>query len=169
MNLTVGLLSQSRPSERELCYVRRFAAPRLFIYDAHLRPDLMRRWMFGPAGWALTFCELDARPGGSFRYEWTNATGETVGMGGEFVELAAPSRIVSRERFDVPWYPGDAIVTVELKSEADGTRMTMTIEYESAEAAEAVLNQAMAQDLEASYVRLEALAAEAGESAAPGV
>src|SRR5690349_11221865 len=54
----------STPSEREIVMTRSFAAPRQLVWDCHTRPELIRRWMLGPPGWAMVLCEVDLRVGG---------------------------------------------------------------------------------------------------------
>ncbi|MEZ4316203.1 MAG: SRPBCC domain-containing protein [Myxococcota bacterium] len=55
--------------ERSLRIVRRFAAPRTLVFEAHLRPELVVRWL-GITRMDWVRCEIDARPGGRFHYEW---------------------------------------------------------------------------------------------------
>jgi uncharacterized protein YndB with AHSA1/START domain len=37
-----------------------------------------------------------------------------MGMGGVYREIVAPERIVATERFDNPWYAGEALDTIVL-------------------------------------------------------
>ena len=39
----------STPGDREVRVTRVFDAPRELVYEAHTNPDLVRRWMLGPA------------------------------------------------------------------------------------------------------------------------
>ena len=64
--LTVDL-----PSDHEVRVVRQFNAPRRLVWDAHTRPELLRRWMTGYPGWSLSLCEVDLRVGGAYHYRWT--------------------------------------------------------------------------------------------------
>jgi uncharacterized protein YndB with AHSA1/START domain len=54
---------------------RRFAAPPEAVYRAHTDPKLIQKWLLGPDGWTMPVCINEAKPGGKFRYEWTNAKG----------------------------------------------------------------------------------------------
>ena len=50
--------------DRELVMTREFDAPRKLVYDAHTKPELVRRWLLGPDGWSMPICEMDVRVGG---------------------------------------------------------------------------------------------------------
>src|SRR5260221_4062223 len=107
----------------------------------------------------MPICEIDLRVGGKYRYVWRHANGNEMGMGGVYREIVAPERIVSTEKFDESWYPGEAVGTIALV-ELDGkTTITQTVLYESPEALAAVLKSPMEQGVEAGYVRLEQLLA----------
>ena len=47
--------------EREIVMTRSFAAPRQLVFDAWTKPDLVPRWMTGPAGWTMPVCKIDLR------------------------------------------------------------------------------------------------------------
>src|SRR5215471_1779827 len=62
---------------------------------------------------------------------------------GIYREIVAPERIVSTERFDEAWYPGEAIGTVVLTERAGTTTLTQTLQYESRAARDGVLKSPM--------------------------
>ena len=150
--------------DRDLVMTRDFDAPRRLVYDAHTKPDLVRRWLLGPPGWSMPVCEMDVRVGGKYRWVWKKDTdGATMGMGGVYREVKAPERLVSTEKFDEAWYPGESLNTLVLVEKGGRTTLTQTMRYESREAREAVIKSDMEQGVAASYDRLEAvLAATAG-------
>jgi len=82
-----------------------------------------------------------------------------MGMGGEFREIVVPERIVSTERFDQSWYPGEAVGTIELVEKAGKTTLTQIVRYDSPQALEAVLKSPMESGVAASYNTLEQLLA----------
>jgi hypothetical protein len=43
--------------------------------------------------------------------------------------------MIGTEKFDDPWYPGEAIVTIALTEQGDKTLLTQTLRYESAKRA----------------------------------
>jgi uncharacterized protein YndB with AHSA1/START domain len=159
-------LKITTPSPREIRITRVFAAPRTLVYRAFTEPALLRRWLFGPNGWSLEVCELDLRPGGKYRYVWHRARdGMRMGASGEFREIAPPARLVSTERFDDPWYPGESLVTVELTERAGVTTLVQTLLYESEAARNTALASPMDQGMAAGYDRLELIALELQASA----
>jgi len=109
-------------------------------------------------GWSWVKCEVDLRVGGRYRWEWKqDATGYVMGIGGEYREIAAPTRIVCTEKFDDAWYPGGAVSTLELREQAGGTLMVNTLRYDSPEALQAVLASPMESGVTLSYDLLEKL------------
>ena len=88
---------------------------------------------------------------------WTKP--ELMGMGGVYREIEAPVRLVSTEKFDNPWYPGEAQGTIVLAEQGSKTIATMTIRYESREARDGVLKSPMADGVERSYQKLDAMLA----------
>jgi uncharacterized protein YndB with AHSA1/START domain len=125
------------------------------VFDAHTRPELIRRWLSGPPGWTMTVCEFDARVGGAYRYAWKNeVNGASMGMGGVVRDIAAPERIVATEKFDESWYPGEALDTSEFAEKAGKTTLTLTVLYESKAARDAVLATPMAEGMAYGYDQL---------------
>jgi len=145
--------------DREIVMTRVFDAPRRLVFDAFTKPDLLKRWLTGPPGWTLAVCEIDLRIGGSLRYLWRGPAGEEMGMRGVFREITPPDRIVGTEKFDQPWYPGEAVGTVVLTEQGGKTTLTQTILYESREARDIVLKSPMESGVSLSYNQLADLLA----------
>lgn len=145
--------------ENEIHGTREFAAPPEMVWDAWTRPELLRRWLLGPDGWVMTVCEVDLRVGGSYRYVWhKEKTGYSMGMGGVFLEVDRPRKLVNSEKFDEAWYPGEMIGTLEfvaIAGKSGKTLMYQTLRYESREARDMVLKSPMEEGLVAGYNRLD--------------
>lgn len=152
-----GSLKVTTPSDREIQMTRVSDAPRRLAFDALTKPQLLKRWFHGPPGWQLTVCEFDARVGGSYRYVWRGPEGAEMGMGGVLREIKPPERIVSSEKFDQSWYPGEAIGTIALVEQGGKTTLTMTVRYESREARDVALKSGMDQGVSAGYDSLARL------------
>jgi uncharacterized protein YndB with AHSA1/START domain len=147
-------LEITTPTDREIVMTRVFNAPRRLVFDAWTKPELLRRWLGVRAGWTMAVCEVDLRVGGSYRYVWRGPHGD-MGMGGLYREIVRPERIVCTEKFDDPWYEGEAIDTLVLV-EADGkTTVTTTVTYVSREVRDAVLKSGMASGVGESYDKLD--------------
>jgi len=108
----------------------------------------------------MPVCEIDLRVGGKYRYVWKKeSTGHEMGIGGEYREIDRPEKLVATEKFDDPWYEGDAFSTLTL-TESDGvTTLRNVVTYETAEIRDNVLKSPMQEGLEVGYNRLEDLLA----------
>ena len=149
----------STPTDREIVLTREFDAPRRLVFDAHTRPELLERWMYGPDGWSLAVCEVDLRVGGALRYVWRAPDGSEMGLSGVYREIVPPERLVHTQTFDEPWSAGETLVTTVLDERAGRTVLTMTMRYQSREARDQALATNMAQGAGMSYDRLAKLLA----------
>ena len=129
------------------------------MFDAYTKPEFVRQWLLGPAGWTMPVCEIDLRVGGSYRYVWRKSGVPDMGMGGVFREIDAPGRLVATERFDESWYAGEALDTTVFSQAGDVTQVTITILYESQEARDTASRSGMERGMAAGYNRLEELLA----------
>ncbi|MGH2607727.1 MAG: SRPBCC family protein [Tepidiformaceae bacterium] len=152
-------LQVTTPTDREIVITRDFNARRDLVFDAHTKPELVKRWMFGPDGWTFAVCEIDLRVGGKYRFVWRKGT-EEMGMGGVYREVARPERLVSNELFDEDWTGGETLNTMVLIERDAGTRLTTTLLYSSKEARDGALQSGMDEGMEAGYARLDAIFAE---------
>lgn len=154
--------------DREIRGTREFNAPRALVWKAYTEPELLRRWLLGPDGWEMTVCRVDLRVGGTYRYEWHKAKENlTMGMGGAFLEIDAPRKLVSNEKFDESWYPGGMTATVEFTEQGDKTLIRQAFVYDSREGRDAVLKSRMDEGMVAGYNRLDDVLASL-LAAAPG-
>jgi uncharacterized protein YndB with AHSA1/START domain len=155
-------LQVTTPSDQEIQITRLFDAPRELVFEAFTRPELLKRWLFGPDGWSLDVCEIDFRVGGKYRYVWKHLTnGTQMGMSGVIREIVVPERLVSTEKFDDAWYPGEgALGTVVLTAQGQQTLLTQTIRYESKAARDIALQTGMMEGMATGYNRLEGVFAE---------
>ncbi|MBL8234294.1 MAG: SRPBCC family protein [Bryobacterales bacterium] len=147
------------PSDREIEISRAFHAPRQLVFDAFTKPELVRRWLLGPEGWTMPVCEIDLRPGGKYRYVWRKDGVKDMGMGGVFIEVSSPSRLVVTEKFDDAWYPGEALNTTVFVEKGEITHTRITVLYESKEARDIARRSGMEHGMAAGYQRLEELLA----------
>jgi uncharacterized protein YndB with AHSA1/START domain len=154
-----GTLKVTTPTDREIVMTRVFHAPRTLVFDALTRPDLLKRWFFGPPGWSLVVCETARSVGDSYRYVWRGPDGSEMGMGGVCLEFVPPERMVATEKFDQSWYAGEAVSSIVLTEQGGKTTLTLTVRYESREVRDAVLKTPMEQGVAAGYDRLAELLA----------
>jgi uncharacterized protein YndB with AHSA1/START domain len=155
-----GLVIQKSSSDREIVMTRTFNAPRHLVFDAWTKPELLKRWFGTPPGWTMPVCEVDLRPGGTYRYVMHGPAGEEVIMRGEYREVVRPERLVTTEVFagfsEVGWRPEDATVSTMVLTEKDGrTTWTATVVYPSKAVRDAALESPMESGMSASFSKLE--------------
>ena len=145
-----------RTSEREFAVTRTFDAPARLVFDAWTKPELLKRWLGVRAGWTMEVCEVDLKVGGAYRFVW-RGPGMTMGMGGVYREVVAPTRLVSTEKFDQAWYEGEALDTMVLVERDGKTTVTTTVRFVSREVRDAVIKSDMASGVAEGYDKLAEL------------
>lgn len=149
-----GNLKVKLVGDREVVMTRVFDAPRKLVFDAMTKPELLKRWLFGPPGWSMTVCEMDLSKGGKYRWVWSHESGAVMGMGGVHLEVVPPEKIVSTQLFDEDWTGGEVVGTVVL-TEVDGkTTLTNTLVYSTPAGREAALKTPMEDGMAMGYDRL---------------
>jgi len=101
---------------------RDFDAPRTQIFEAWTRPQHMTCW-WDAAGEPLAVCEIDLRPGGSFKF--VSRSHPEMPFAGTYSEIAPPDRLV----FEALGATGRVL----LRESAGKTHMTVEIQCRSAE------------------------------------
>lgn len=154
-------LEATTPSDREIKVVRTFNAPARLIWDAHTKPDLLKKWLLGPPGWSMPECEVDLRVGGAYRYKWVNdENGSFFTSSGVHKEIVPLRRAVTTERMDLTGLgmeipPGESINTLTLEEANGKTTMTVVMLFPSKEHRDGALQSGMTGGMEQSYARLE--------------
>lgn len=152
-------LQVTTPSDREIAMTRVFDAPRCLVFDAWTKPELLKRWLGVRGGWTFAVCEVDLKVGGAYRFVWRGTGGDELAMGGVYREIVRPERLVNTEKFDDPWYSGEALDTMVLVEQDGKTTCTTTVRYESLEARDGVLSSGMETGVAESYDKLDELLA----------
>lgn len=156
-------LKVSTPTDREIVLTRVFDAPRQHVWAAMTKPELLKRWLFGPDGWTMTICDDDARVGGAFHWAWSGPGGEAMSIRGVYREVVPPERIVRTESFEFgcETQAGEQLATLVLTTCGDQTHLEMTILYPSQEARDGTLASGMEVGVGAGYDRLDLILATA--------
>jgi uncharacterized protein YndB with AHSA1/START domain len=154
-------LKVSTPTDREIVLTRVFDAPRPLVWSAMTKPELLKRWLFGPDGWTMTVCDDEVRVGGKFHYAWSGPGGEAMSLRGVYREVAPPERVVRTESFEFgcDTQAGEQLARLVLTEEADKTYLTLTVLYPSREARDGTLASGMEHGVGAGYDRLDAILA----------
>jgi uncharacterized protein YndB with AHSA1/START domain len=149
-----GATTFATPSDREIAVTRAIAAPRAVVFDAWTNATHVPHWMLGPDGWSMPVCEIDLRPGGTWRFVWRRDDGAELSLEGTYREVVPPERLVSTESWGGDW--PETLQTM-LFSEQDGTTtITVTVLYPSKDARDAALRTGMKEGMSASFERLAA-------------
>ena len=77
----------------EIRVTQRFGAPADRVFSAWIEPALAVKWLFATAWRPLARVEIDARAGGSFRFE-ERIDGKGVVHTGQYIEIDRPRRLV---------------------------------------------------------------------------
>jgi uncharacterized protein YndB with AHSA1/START domain len=148
-------LTLKTEGDTHVIVTRRFAASPEAVYRAHTDPKIVQKWL-GPDGWTMPVCDLDARTGGKFRYEWEHETKEYgFHITGEFVELTPYRKIVHIERMFLPQQTPDNHIETRFEPDGSGTLMTMRMTLPDEATRAAMLSTGMEKGMENSYERLE--------------
>jgi uncharacterized protein YndB with AHSA1/START domain len=123
------------PSDREIRLVRVFNAPRRLVFEAWTSSEHVRHW-WDPSGSPLAICDIDLRPGGTFRFVNSAAQGAGHAFIGTYREIIPPGRLV----FTSPAPGGgDTLGTLEFEERAGRTTLILTMTAPTKGARDAML------------------------------
>src|SRR6266566_2625442 len=98
-------LKVTTPSDREIVLMRSFDAPLNLVWDSMSKPELIKRWMFGPPGWEMTVCDDEQKVGSTFRWVWSGPKGAEMTLAGVYREVVPLERVVRTESFTMGGAP----------------------------------------------------------------
>ncbi|KQY93914.1 hypothetical protein ASD21_10025 [Caulobacter sp. Root1455] len=146
MTLDLTELQLVMDGETDIVIRRDFTHPPARVWRGLTEPALIPLWLG-----EMKRCEMDARPGGAFHFEW-----EAFFFWGPILAADAPHHMTHVEHFS-----GDASyrveVTTDLVARGAGTRMTQVMRYANAEARAAAIAAGFTDGLDDVYGKLEAL------------
>jgi uncharacterized protein YndB with AHSA1/START domain len=146
-------LVTTTPSEKEIVMTRVFDAPRDLVFEVHSSCEHMSNW-WGPRTYGVTSCEIDFRPGGTWRIAQQGPDGDEITFFGEYLEIIRPERIVWTFGFEgMPGEPGPETYVFE---EHDGkTTLTSSAVFASKEERDWLLGTGMESGAAETYERLD--------------
>ncbi|HUI25283.1 MAG TPA: SRPBCC domain-containing protein, partial [Candidatus Kryptonia bacterium] len=116
------------PSDRVLVIERIFDAPRDLVFKAWTEPERQAQWL-GPRGFTTISCEMDARPGGDYRFHMRSPQGVDLWIRGVHREVVAPRLLVRtfswRDSEGNLIRPPETILTVTLEEYRGKTKLTL--------------------------------------------
>lgn len=150
-----GVTTYTTPSDQEVVITRVVSAPRRVVFDAFTNARHVPNWLIGPQGWTMPVCEIDLRPGGTWRYVYRKDDGSEMTMQGSYREVAPPERLVSTESWGPEW--PETVNTMVLTETGGLTTITITARYPSKEARDAALKTGMKSGMDQSFARLDSM------------
>lgn len=158
-----GSATVTLPSDTEILITRSFEAPRALVWDALTTPRHLLRW-WGPDCWPLVACELDLRPGGTWRYVARDAEGQELAWHGTYHEIVAPERVVSTEVFE--GFPeAESLNTMTLTEDDGVTTLQTLVQHSSREHRDGHVHSGMEEGMQATFDKLDGLLEASGTSA----
>ena len=156
-NTMKHLTKAERKSDRELVITRTFNGPARLVFKAWTTPELLKRWWAPKSiGSTLVSCEVDARTGGSYRFEFGHpSSDQTFAFFGKYLEVVQDARIVwTNEESD-----DGAISTLTLEEKDGKTFLTLSEVYPTTAARDEAMEGA-AQGMPEQFEQLDELLVE---------
>jgi len=147
----------AEPGKQEIFMTRLFDAPRELVFRAYTDPALIGRW------WGLRqnkthIDEMEARPGGRWRFVETDPQGNEFAFHGVYHDVVGPERIV--QTFEFEGMPGHVIMETATFEDVGGrTKMTAQSVFQSVEARDGMVASGMEYGAEQGYQQLDELLA----------
>jgi uncharacterized protein (TIGR03086 family) len=161
-----GSATVTLPSPTEILITRVFEAPRRLVWEVVTTPRHLLRW-WGPSWSPLVHCDVDLRPGGTWRYVSRNTDGSELAWYGEYREIVAPERIVGTEIFE-PFPESVAITTMTLTESTEGgavvTTLQTLVQHPTPQARDGHVESGMEAGMQETFDRLDTLLADAGSA-----
>lgn len=120
-------------SDREITLTRVFDAPRALVWEAWTDPKHVDHWM-GPRGYLTRTLEMNARPGGRWRYIMRGPDGTDYDNRIAYLKMVPLERLVYDHGSDKDADPDRFRVTVTFEAMGEQTRLTMHLVFATAEA-----------------------------------
>ena len=114
------------PANADVLLRYHFLTPPEAVFDAWLKPELIRKWLFvGPAS-EIVSVELDPTEKGKFSIvELDKQTNTRIDHHGEYIVIYRPHELMFR-LFVPEKFPGESVVNVKIKTDGKGCELTLT-------------------------------------------
>jgi uncharacterized protein YndB with AHSA1/START domain len=172
MTVTYPAEFDERTAVREWSISHDVKAPRELVFRAWIVPSLLARW-WGPEGFTNPVCDIDPRPGGTYRIVMRDPEGVEYPLTGVYREIVEPERIVMIDAWDQhppEWremlralYQGDdepaqeALNTVTFVERDGVTTVAVRALFETTATRDAMVAMGMDESWSQSFERLDDL------------
>lgn len=144
----------------KLIMERIFGAPPQLMFEIWSSCKHLKHW-WGPKEWPIDECEMDFREGGKWRYclRGPNISDESWGLA-IYKEINNPDSIVYKDHFTdaegnvAPDMP-NMIINVEFIELVDKTSQRITVNFDTNEERDKIVEMGMAEGMDSSLDRLE--------------
>ena len=141
------------PGSHEITITRSFDTPRDQVFKAFTDPEAVAQW-WGLRGAETTVEELEARPGGRWRFVSRGGDGSEDAFHGVYHDAVAPERIVYT--FEYEGMPGHVLLETIVLEDQDGkTLLTDSSVFQSVGDRDGMLQSGMESGAAESYRRLD--------------
>lgn len=130
--MTTETQSVESLADREITLTRLYDAPREMVFDAWTAPERISRW-WGPNGFTTTTLEMNAIPGGTWRFIMHGPDGVDYDNRIVYSEVTRPECLVYVHGHDIDDDPQRFHVTVTFTEQEGKTEVTMHTVLPSAE------------------------------------
>ena len=143
---------KAEPGSKLIVTKHVFNAPPAQVFQAYVDAELIPQW-WGPRCYTVTVEKMEAHKGGAWRFLSRDAQGHTDAFSGVIREIFPPRRLVMTFIYEA--MPGHEMLnTVEFEKLSGGTRVTETMEFQSVEDRDGMLNSGMEEGSRESIERL---------------
>ena len=115
------------PNDLEIVITRDFDAPIELVFDAHTKPEHVRKTI-APFGEEVTECSIDLRVGGNYHFVFVTDDGTECSFRGTFIEVEPPIRTVQTWLFE-GWPDAEAVESMDLHEASGVTKMTYSLAF----------------------------------------
>ncbi len=141
------------PGTQEIVITRTFDAPCDLVFKAFTDREAVRHW-WGLESTETVVDQLEARPGGRWRFVERDGQGNEDGFHGVYHDLQAPERIVYT--FEYEGMPGHVLLETVVLEDQDGkTLMTDSSVFQSVADRDGMLQSGMESGAAESFGRLD--------------
>ena len=124
--------SAAEAADREIVITRIFDAPRERVFEAWTEPEHVGQW-WGPKGVTNTVHEVDARPGGVWRFIMQGPDGADYPNTIVYLEVVEPERLLYSHGDDQEGESGQFHVTATFAERGGKTALTVRMLFGSTE------------------------------------
>jgi uncharacterized protein YndB with AHSA1/START domain len=169
MENKIAMKTKAETRERQLIMYRDFQVPAELLFDIWSECKHLKHW-WGPQDWPMEECTIDFREGGEWRYclrgpdKGDESWGKAI-----YRKISRPDRIAYNDHFtdakgsileDMPGLE----ITVDFTAQGSMTRQTLTVQFNTNEDRDKIMEMGMAQGMDSSLDRMEAYLAEISPS-----